>query len=237
MHLSLFDSVTVYYFAKVEDDCKISPLFPEAYTPAKVVFQKGSGQKFQQESGKGFDLGFFEMDDLAKPSPTEDVYPLVIAAETSVPTDGQIDEHMPVKSPHMQITQAVLIKKDSGFQVKVMKQILWIDDVRYELRDLFGIGTSSIAEGSNDESDTGKECVICLTEPKDTAVLPCRHLVSSSIKFILLSDYAYHFEWDGLVNEIYLFSRPIITIEKDFQLSLAITWHVVCHSLHLAIIT
>uniref|UniRef100_A0A7N0VA13 RING-type E3 ubiquitin transferase n=1 Tax=Kalanchoe fedtschenkoi TaxID=63787 RepID=A0A7N0VA13_KALFE len=173
-------SITVYYFAKVEDDCKISPLFPEAHTPVKVPFQKGPGQRFQQASGTGIDLGFFELDDLAKPSPAEDVFPLVISAETSVPTDGQPDEHMPIKSPHMQITQAVLLKKDTGFQVKVMKQILWIDEVRYELRDLFGIGSSSTAESPNDDNDDGKECVICLTEPKDTAVLPCRHMCMCS---------------------------------------------------------
>ncbi|KAL9688781.1 hypothetical protein QQ045_033205 [Rhodiola kirilowii] len=173
-------SITIYYFAKVEDDCKISSLFPKAYTPAKVPFKKGSGQKFQQASGTGFDLGFFELDDLAKPSPAEDVFPLVIAAETSMPTDGQPDEQMPIKYPHMQITQGVLIKKDTGFHVKVMKQILLIDEVRYELRDLFGTESSSTPESSKDDSDAGKECVICLTEPKDTAVLPCRHMCMCS---------------------------------------------------------
>ncbi|CAM8902753.1 unnamed protein product [Rhodiola kirilowii] len=173
-------SITVHYFAKVEDDCNISTLLPEAHTPIKVSFQKGPGQRFQQTSETGIDLGFFELDDLAKPSTAEDMFPLVICAETSVPTDGQPDEHRPLKSPHMQITQAVLLKKETGFQVKVMKQILWIDEVRYELRNLFGIGSSSTAESSNDGIDAGKECVICLTEPKDTAVLPCRHMCMCS---------------------------------------------------------
>ncbi|KAJ7980119.1 RING finger protein [Quillaja saponaria] len=31
-----------------------------------------------------------------------------------------------------------------------------------------------------DDSDTRKECIICITEPKDTAVLPCRHMCMCS---------------------------------------------------------
>ena len=143
-----------------------------------VPFQKGVGQKFRQPSGTGIDLGFFELNDLSKPSPGEDIFPLVISAETCSPLDSMdhIGEPVPDASPRMQITQAVLEKNNGDpFQVKVIKQILWIDEVRYELREIYGIATSAV-EGF-DDSDTGKECVICMTEPKDTAVLPCRHMV------------------------------------------------------------
>lgn len=176
---ALFDgSITIFYFAKEELDCKFIPLFPEAYMPTKFPFQKGLGQKFQQPSGTGIDLGFYELDDLSKPSPGEDVFPLVIVAETCLPphsTDDHIGDPMPDTSPHMQITQAVLEKKNEGtFQARVIRQILWVDGVRYELREIYGIG-SSTTQGFND-SDSGKECVICMTEAKDTAVLPCRHM-------------------------------------------------------------
>ncbi|GAB4843460.1 Probable E3 ubiquitin-protein ligase lul4 [Ancistrocladus abbreviatus] len=181
---ALFDgSITIYYFAKEESNCKFTPVFPEAHTPARIPFQKGLGQKFQQPSGTGIDLGFFELDDLAKPSPEEDVFPLVISAEicsTSHPTDDEdVDDSKSDSLPHIQITQAVLEKKNEDpFQVKVIRQILWIDGVRYELREIYGIGNSA-SEGFNDD-DPGKECVICLTEPKDTAVLPCRHMCMCS---------------------------------------------------------
>ncbi|XP_059632562.1 probable E3 ubiquitin-protein ligase LUL4 [Cornus florida] len=180
---ALFDgSITVFYFAKEEPNCKFVPLYAEAFMPVKIPFQKGLGQKFRQPSGTGIDLGFFALEDLSKQSPEEDVFPLVISAETcsaSLPTDQHVSEPPPNSSSNTQITQAVIEKNNEGpFHVKVIRQILWIDGVRYELREIYGIG-SSTAESFND-SDTGKECVICMTEPKDTAVLPCRHMCMCS---------------------------------------------------------
>lgn len=157
--------------------------------PVRIPFQKGSGQRFRQPSGTGIDLGFFELDDLSKPSPEEDVFPLVISAETCPPSNST-GEHLSSSqdiSNNMQITQAVLEKKNTeSFQVKVIRQILWVDGVRYELRDIYGIGSSSV-EGFKD-NDSGKECVICMTEPKDTFVLPCRHMVGSFSILLEISD-------------------------------------------------
>ncbi|KAE9455336.1 hypothetical protein C3L33_12758, partial [Rhododendron williamsianum] len=151
-------SFTIFYFAKEESNCRFFPLYPEVCEPFKFPFQKGVGQKFSQPSGTGIDLGFFELDDLSKPSAKEDVFPLVISAETclpSVPTKGSLDDPSPSSSPHMQITQAVIQKNDqTGFQVKVFKQILWIDGIRYELREIFGIENSA-AESFKDD-DPGK---------------------------------------------------------------------------------
>ncbi|XP_027332053.1 probable E3 ubiquitin-protein ligase LUL4 [Abrus precatorius] len=168
-------SIAIFYFAKEEEKCRFIPLYPDVFEPITFPFQQGAGQKFCQPSGTGIDLGFFELDDLSRPSYGEDVFPLVICAETSLRTP-LTDENA---SPHMQITQAVLDTNNGiPFQVKVVRQILWIDDVRYELRELYGIESSTAA--GFDNSDPGKECVICMTEPKDTAVLPCRHMYMCS---------------------------------------------------------
>lgn len=161
-------------------------MYPEIYTPHRISFQKGLGQKFHQPSGSGIDLGFFDMDELSKPSQNEEIFPLVIYAETSTPSlmDEQPDQPITRTSSHAQITEAVLVKDNEGnFQVKVIKQILWVEGVRYELREIYGI---SNADEEFKDTDPGKECVICMTEPKDTAVLPCRHMVS-----FLLSSYIY----------------------------------------------
>ncbi|XP_051145273.1 probable E3 ubiquitin-protein ligase LUL4 [Andrographis paniculata] len=173
-------SITIFYFAKEGENCKFSPVYPEI-VPVKIPFQKGLGQKFCQPSGTGLDFGFFDTDDLSKPSPGDDIYPLVISAESSKPSGDEV-EHSREQvntSPHAQITQAIIEKKDGGnFKVKVVKQILWIDGDRYELREIFGISNSEEAAVSDVES--GKECVICMTEVKNTAVLPCRHMCMCS---------------------------------------------------------
>ena len=176
-------SITILYFGKEEPNCKFVPQYPDAFLPVRIPFQKGSGQKFRQPPGTGIDLGFFELDDLSKASPGEDVFPLVISAETCSPSHSTEDANdQEDTSNNMQITQAVLEKKNSeSFQVKVIRQILWVDGVRYELRDIYGIGSSS-AEGICN-NDSGTECVICMTEPKDTFVLPCRHMVSVPLEF------------------------------------------------------
>ncbi|CAI9768977.1 unnamed protein product [Fraxinus pennsylvanica] len=170
-------SITIFYFAKEGANCTFTPVYPEI-VPVKIPFQKGLGQKFCQPSGTGVDLGFFDIDDLSKPSPGEDIYPLVISAESHVPStpmDEQPYEEAVNTSSNAQITQAVLEKKDEGnFQVKIIKQILWSDGVRYELREIYGI--SSPDETAISNMDSGKECVICMTEEKNTAVLPCRHM-------------------------------------------------------------
>ncbi|MBA0614859.1 hypothetical protein Godav_015098, partial [Gossypium davidsonii] len=178
VHYDVALRITIFYFAKEELNCRFVPVFPEAFEPVRVPFQKGLGQRFQQPPGTGIDLGFFELDDLSKPSPGEDVFPLVISAETCMlphSSDEHVDDPTQSTSAHMQITQAILEKNGNSFQAKVIRQILWVDGVRYELREIYGIGSSAAAEGF-DDSDPGKECVICMTEPKDTAVLPCRHM-------------------------------------------------------------
>lgn len=181
---AMFDgSITIFYFAKEESNCRFVPLFPEAFVPVRIPFQKGLGQKFCQPSGTGIDLGFFELDDLSKSSPEEDVFPLVICAETRQSlhsADENLDGLVSNASAHMQITQAVMEKNNNdSFKLKVIRQILWVDGVRYELREIYGIGSSAAEEGF-DDSDPGKECVICMSEPKDTAALPCRHMCMCS---------------------------------------------------------
>ncbi|CAM8890529.1 unnamed protein product [Rhodiola kirilowii] len=172
-------SITIQYFAKEDPYCRFIPLFPEACPPLRIPFHKGLGQSFRQPVGTGINFGFFEPDDLSKPSHAEDVFPLVISAETYLPSDDMLGAYVAGSSPNTQITQAVFVKNidDDPFQVRVIRQILWIDGVRYELRELYGIGNSA---GGTDDGDSSKDCVICMTDPKDTAVLPCRHMCMCS---------------------------------------------------------
>ncbi|CAH9087172.1 unnamed protein product [Cuscuta europaea] len=169
--------ISILYFGKEGTNCKYTPVYTEI-KPVRVPFQKGLGQKFCQPAGSGIDLGFFDINDLSRPLPGENAFPLVILAESCLPStsveEHALDELQSNNFMHAQITEAVIERhSDDNFQVKVVKQILWVEGVRYELREIFGIGKPNEA-AIND--DSGKECVICMTEPKDTAVLPCRHM-------------------------------------------------------------
>ncbi|CAL4913597.1 unnamed protein product [Urochloa decumbens] len=172
-------SMTVYFFAKEELNCNLTAVKEDLIKPVTVSFKEGLGQKFRQPSGTGIDFSVFEESDLLKQGDM-DVYPLAVKAETALPVDQPSEgEDQKMKTPNSQITQAVFEKKENGeYQVRVVCQILWVNGTRYELQEIYGIGNSM--EGDADANDPGKECVICLSEPRDTTVLPCRHMCMCS---------------------------------------------------------
>ncbi|KAK4478637.1 hypothetical protein RD792_014127 [Penstemon davidsonii] len=164
-------SITIIFFAKEGEDCCLTPMKESLHPPITVHFQQGLAQKFKQDSGTGIDFSMFDDGELLKDSDM-DVYPLAIKAEASPVTPSENPES---GSTNSQTTQAVFEKDKGEYRVRVVKQILWVNGMRYELQEIYGIGNS--AEGEVDTNDPGKECVICLSEPRDTTVLPCRHMV------------------------------------------------------------
>ncbi|XP_020599055.1 probable E3 ubiquitin-protein ligase LUL2 [Phalaenopsis equestris] len=172
-------SITIYYFAKEGANCSFSSTEEDIYKPRNYLFEKGKAKNFCQPSGHGIDLGFFELESLSKPVNGE-AFPLVIYAKACGPTaeDGQSSQS---SASHVQITLAIIEKNSKGeFEAKVIKQILWIAGERYELQEIFGLDNSSSEQIDDGDDDIGKECVICLTEPRNTAVFPCRHLCMCS---------------------------------------------------------
>ncbi|CAL9130329.1 unnamed protein product [Musa acuminata var. zebrina] len=166
-------SITVFFFAKEGSDCNLITV-KEFLKPVTVPFKEGLGQKFRQPSGTGIDLFLVDEVELIKVGESN-VYPLAVKAEASPSSNQDFDEHQQVQSSDSQITQAIFEKKNNaGYDVRVMKQILWVSGTRYELQEIYGIGNS--VGGETDENDSGKECVICLSEPRETTVLPCRHM-------------------------------------------------------------
>ncbi|KAJ3676307.1 hypothetical protein LUZ60_003719 [Juncus effusus] len=172
---SVDGSMTIYYFAKEGPNFTFVPTNPEIHTPTTIPFQKGTAQKFIQPNKSGIDLNFFSHDELSNPS-NDGTFPLVIYADATPQNKPSKD------SIHAQVTLAVIERNknnEGGFLVKVVKQILWIEGERYELQEIFGLVGESQEENEVkdfEEEDLGKECVVCLSEPRDTAVLPCRHM-------------------------------------------------------------
>ncbi|XP_019151990.1 PREDICTED: probable E3 ubiquitin-protein ligase LOG2 [Ipomoea nil] len=172
-------SMTVIFFAKEGEDCIVTPMMEALLPPVTVQFQRGLAQKFRQPCGTGIDLSMFEEAKLSKEGDM-DVFPLVIKAEASRDSQRDTVDGCTVSGQtNSQITQAVF-EKSCEPHVRIVKQILWVNGMRYELQEIYGIGNSVDEEGEFDGNDPGKECVICLSEPRDTTVLPCRHMCMCS---------------------------------------------------------
>ncbi|CAJ1018389.1 Zinc finger, C3HC4 type (RING finger)/Prokaryotic RING finger family 4, putative [Leishmania lindenbergi] len=63
------------------------------------------------------------------------------------------------------------------FTCKVAKQLLQVGNEVYDLEDVFDDGRGDdVRDAAGDEEDMEGLCVICLTNQKDTTILPCRHM-------------------------------------------------------------
>lgn len=178
--------ICIFFHAKEGQECSLTAIKPELHEPIRIPFKKGMGQHFKQAPGTGVNLSLFAESDLVDEGP-EEVHPLVVRTETipkdPPPTSHNRDEE-PIDTPlpkwvHAQMTHAVLEKKEDGYMVKVVKQIIYVGGVRYELQEIYGIENADGSVGI-DGNDAGKECVICLSELRDTTVLPCRHMCMCS---------------------------------------------------------
>ncbi|XP_054831197.1 E3 ubiquitin ligase RNF157 [Eublepharis macularius] len=101
-----------------------------------------------------------------------EVYPMVVLA---VVDEG--DEHM----GHCHVLLATFEKHaDGSFCVKPLKQKQVVDGVSYLLQEIYGIenkyNTQDSKVAEDEVSDNSAECVVCLSDVRDTLILPCRHL-------------------------------------------------------------
>jgi len=69
---------------------------------------------------------------------------------------------------------------DGTFCVKPLKQKQVVDGVSYLLQEIYGIenkyNTQDSKVAEDEVSDNSAECVVCLSDVRDTLILPCRHL-------------------------------------------------------------
>ncbi|EOA25637.1 hypothetical protein CARUB_v10018986mg [Capsella rubella] len=167
-------SITVMFFAKEGRECNLNATKEDLFPSTTVSFPKGLGQRFKQACGTGIDFSALSEADLVEANET-DVYHVAVKAEVASEYD-----HPESETPNRQITHGVLEKDRKGeYKARVVKQILWVNGARYALQEIYGIG-STVDDNGEDSNERGKECVICLSEPQDTTVLPCRHMCMCS---------------------------------------------------------
>ncbi|GLD99489.1 hypothetical protein PINS_up008208 [Pythium insidiosum] len=149
----------------------------------------GLGQQFstaevQADGGCCVDVGELSASELVYDSTASLRFPLIVVLE--VQNTG--------RNPQSQATFATFVKKTGNeWGVKVLKQKIQVDGMTYELQEIYGIDGAVTAAPKNDgepdeagekktaksdevEIPDGAECIICMCEPRNTTVLPCRHM-------------------------------------------------------------
>ncbi|XP_027467533.1 E3 ubiquitin-protein ligase MGRN1 isoform X5 [Zalophus californianus] len=147
-----------------------SPKSP-ALQSETVHYKRGVSQQFSLPS---FKIDFCEWkDDELNFDLDRGVFPVVIQA---VVDEGDVVE----VTGHAHVLLAAFEKHvDGSFSVKPLKQKQIVDRVSYLLQEIYGIENKNNQEtkpSDEENSDNSSECVVCLSDLRDTLILPCRHL-------------------------------------------------------------
>ena len=98
-------------------------------------------------------------------------FPIILHASTHSPIsliskESEIIENKNLESTNCQITYLSIVQKEGKAAAQVLQQKVMYKGVPYLIHDIFGV-----------ESSSGQEpCVICMAEPRNVVVLPCRHM-------------------------------------------------------------
>uniref|UniRef100_A0A8C8BFW9 E3 ubiquitin-protein ligase n=1 Tax=Otus sunia TaxID=257818 RepID=A0A8C8BFW9_9STRI len=163
-------AITIYYQASEEFHNGVASYIPRdnSLQSETVHYKRGVCQQFcvpshtvdpseWSEEELGFDLD-------------REVYPMVVHA---VVDEGEGEEGVLAGLGFPSCC-------DGTFCVKPLKQKQVVDGVSYLLQEIYGIenkyNTQDSKVAEDEVSDNSAECVVCLSDVRDTLILPCRHL-------------------------------------------------------------
>eukprot|EP01095_Lingulamoeba_sp_RSL-Kostka_P013315 TRINITY_DN549_c0_g1_i1.p1 TRINITY_DN549_c0_g1~~TRINITY_DN549_c0_g1_i1.p1 ORF type:complete len:432 (-),score=154.20 TRINITY_DN549_c0_g1_i1:53-1348(-) len=140
------------------------------------ISPKGINQEFSLPAEKMIDLSKYSLDELIydrERSNNLDMnyYPMII---TLAATNGnRDDDYVGIECIEQQTSYFTLVKNsDNSYSLKAIKVTAMFNDHIYNVHDIYGIDKNVDKDAYNNDS----ECVICITEDRDTTLLPCRHM-------------------------------------------------------------
>eukprot|EP00698_Gefionella_okellyi_P004833 TRINITY_DN14473_c0_g1_i1.p1 TRINITY_DN14473_c0_g1~~TRINITY_DN14473_c0_g1_i1.p1 ORF type:complete len:333 (+),score=80.12 TRINITY_DN14473_c0_g1_i1:83-1081(+) len=161
----------IYFIATVAPGSDV--ITCKSGSPASVVkLPAGLAQSYAQPAAEGLPLDQCEPQELTY-VPSTNTFPVILTLETIPPADSTVQ-------PQIQTTFCSLERSPSGAAVlRVLKQEIKLEGVLYSLQEIYGMGHTDSAHrdhATTEDDDDSAECVVCMNEPREVMVLPCRHM-------------------------------------------------------------
>eukprot|EP01113_Clastostelium_recurvatum_P008593 TRINITY_DN1407_c0_g1_i9.p1 TRINITY_DN1407_c0_g1~~TRINITY_DN1407_c0_g1_i9.p1 ORF type:complete len:817 (-),score=186.46 TRINITY_DN1407_c0_g1_i9:562-3012(-) len=155
-------TITVYFLAS--DNGEVRNGLSGKMQSVPVSFPGGLSQVFRLPLEGFLSLSPHKPEALAYDA-AESTYPFIITLRTLAERD------VPVCIRQQITYTTVLLCGDGTYAIKTLHQRIRYGGASYGLHDVYGVDT-----GHAQDAEGTRECVVCLTEPRDTTVLPCRHM-------------------------------------------------------------
>ncbi|CRL07618.1 CLUMA_CG020583, isoform A [Clunio marinus] len=163
-------AIKIYYFCTEEITTNTISYLPRdtATTSETFYYQKGANQVFSQPTHVFIPSKYSDED--MQYNPEKDIYPIVIHCIIDESNDSMMHSHTSICVVDHHTTEG-------DYHLRAMKQKIFVDGLCYLLQEIYGIENKNLTRPTtDDDEDNGSECVICICEPRDTLILPCRHL-------------------------------------------------------------
>lgn len=177
--------VSVFTNARDEANCVTTQDMPVAVVP----YAKGIDQKFPAVPASSSKLRLHTLPAATTQgwaSMPPDQFALVVRLEAlteegraqgksldSVPPGGALPIWVQAQTTYARMQR----QEDGSWTASNVTQKLWVQGSVFELQEIYGMEPGrpvEVADGIEDVE--GNECVICMSAPRDTTALPCRHM-------------------------------------------------------------